>query len=259
MNPMAETRKRRSLLTGLLIASWAVSLVLGLLLFLSEMGRRNAAPIIRTAIAEYSGTIDSGIGEVNVIVYRDVELSSAWDLQTINQNKIVVWNDKRAWEFMWPERLSYAANSVEVVDVDRDGKPEFLFEGCCDQVRIVQFVGGVFSWREERDTLKGLGSGSGLKDLDSDGRLEFLAVSRFPQEFGEPNSYKVVPVPRVFRWTPSVGFNEVSRTFSAFYANDVLPGLTKQMEEEKDNLRKELFSRAIKHVQREYVGLAEEP
>ena len=125
-------------------------------------------------------------------IYLLKHLSSTWDPYTVEQNKIVVLQEEKPQEFMWPSDREYAAGWCEVVRLSGGRAAVLLFESPAS-LRIVLFDNGRFVFRPDKDELL---SATDIRYTGTgrDGLPEF-AIS----EAGTT---------RTLRWAPESGFAE---------------------------------------------------
>jgi hypothetical protein len=129
-------------------------------------------------------------------VYMFKHLSSTWDPYTVEQNKIIVMQDEKPLEYMWPSDRQYAAGWCEVIRL-RDNKIEVLLFESPSSMRVVLYDKGQFVFRPDKDELLST-SEIAYSDLDHDGAPEFIVTEQGRQ--------------KVLRWEPQTGFAEVARS-----------------------------------------------
>ena len=194
-----------------------------------------------TLVLDYSGPLDTSRPWVHVKIYRIEKLSTGLgDMQEIFQNRIEFNDASRHVEFMWPSdaNTAFVGDQSVIQDLNGDGINEIvIYDG--DQVRIVTYKDGELRFRPNADALNSHGYRVGPLKLDKD--LVFVCGTLFPNQENGPNVF----IPKLFRWTPSVGFEDVSKNHADYYRAKLLPDLQTKMAGEKDIDRKVLYQTAI--------------
>jgi hypothetical protein len=218
-------------------------------LYMSHKMKAKKSPVVETAIFQAAGVeFEPGKGKYSIVVWSRVKLSTDYDREDLFQTRIEVTGKLQTFGFEWPRAYSCEPNSVELRDLAGNGKKAFVLWYDMD-LRVVQFTDKAFRFRPNMDRLDSVGSQSRFVDFGNDGRLEYIASLNYPQRFGDPQNYRTLPFPVIYRWSPERGFEEVSEEFPEFYRGDAIPELRKLKDEAEDPLRKPLFDSAIGYIE----------
>jgi hypothetical protein len=205
------------------------------------------AEVHTTLVLDYSGPLDASKSVVHLRIYRIEKLSTgAGDMHDIFQNRIELDVSAKHIEFMWPSdsQTAFAGDEAAIQDVDGDGIKEIVVHDG-DQVRIVTFENGELRFRPNADALDSNGYRVGPFKLGKD--LIFICGTLFPSQDNGPHVF----IPRLFRWTRSVGFEDVTKNHADYYRAEFLPELQTLMADEQDTERKALYKNAIQQLTKE--------
>jgi hypothetical protein len=203
-------------------------------------------------ILDQDTVLDSIEGEVHAHVGVISRWSGEATEHTVLENKIEVAHDGKSVSFMWPDRTIYAAGKCEIVDVDGDGKKEFLLFDWTERfnaVRVVSYAHGQFQFRNRSDELISLDNTLEPTDLNRDGRLEFISERRFPENIDVKGTH----IPVLMQWSRERGFEDVSSLFPSFYAERYLPMIREKMRQETDPQMRQVYSDAIAYVEKTLI------
>jgi len=166
-------------------------------------------------IRSYVGQIDPAEGIVRASVYAAAKVSDYAFDPTFLQNRIEVRSATRTAEFSWPTSTDFGALTCDVVDLDNDGRKEFLFLAGNVAARVVSYREGRFEF------LSGIGQGHGeilsvgpldVVDLNGDRIVEIVAVGPKGLESIDVRPYPVT----VWHWTKQ-GFREAPPKLAELY------------------------------------------
>ena len=213
-----------------------------------------------TSVLDYSGPLDASQSTLHVKIYKIEKLSTGVaDTKSIFQNKIEVDGTSRHVEFMWPAdgNAPFAGSDAAIQDINGDGVKEIaVYDG--ENVRIVTYQDGQLRFRPNADALDCQVYDRGPLKL-REGFVFVCGVS-FPNRENNPNVF----IPRLFRWTPATGFDDVSKNHADYYRTKLLPDLQTRMASEEDAGRKTLYGTAIQQLTNELqadtkIGLRSNP
>ena len=184
-----------------------------------------------------------GQGELTIHVYLYKRLSGQGDPYTVMQNKIVVNENGADHVFMWPEDREYAGGWCEILELAKDGSIQILLYWDTTSLRVLTYANGKFSYRPDKDDLLSLEYDLFPRDLDGDGKYEFLDGNHVGELGGRGPT-----IPHVKQWTAEQGFVDVCSRFPAFFGREVLPRLKLWVTTEKDERLRRNCEKAIEHI-----------
>jgi hypothetical protein len=226
-----------------------VTALLASLVFYWSLRKAEESPFVETPILRAANVaFEQGGEKFSVVVWGRRRLNnSAFDAPEVFQIRIEV-SGRGTHVFEWPSDIACAPDHAEIRDVVGNGKNVFVLS-CGGETRLVQFSGTEFLFRPAVDRLDSVLSQSRFLDINKDGRLEYQASLNYPQHFGDPQNYRTLPFPVIYRWSPERGFEEVSQEFSEFYRKEVIANLRKLQHEAEEPLRRPLFDSAITYIE----------
>ncbi len=209
--------------------------------------REPAGEVHTTSVLDYSGPLDDSQATLRVKIYKIEKFSTGVaDTKSIFQNKIEVDGALPHVEYMWPADAGapFAGSDAVVQDLNGDGVKEIaVYDG--DNVRIVTYRDGQLRFRPNADALVCQVYKIGPFKLRED--LVFVCGVPFPNRENNPSVF----IPRLFRWTPVTGFDDVSKNHPDYYRTKLLPDLQIRMASEEDAGRKTLYRAAIQQLTNE--------
>jgi len=201
-------------------------------------------------VLDYSGPLDASKSVVHVRIYRIEKLSTGFaDTKSIFQNRIELDAVSKHVEFMWPADVNtpFAGSNAHIQDLNGDGIKEIVVSDSDQDVRIVTYQDGQLRFRPNADALDSQAYSVGPLKLKED--LVFVCGIPFPNQENGPNVF----IPRLFRWTPAAGFEDVSKNHADYYRAKLLPDLQSRMTNEEDVGRKNLYRAAIQQLTNELI------
>lgn len=200
-----------------------------------------------TSVLDYSGALNQAQSTLHVKIYKIEKLSTgANDTKSIYQNKIEVDETSRHVEFMWPTDANapFAGSNAAIRDLNGDGVNEIaIYDG--DNVRVVIYQDGRLRFRPNADALDCHVYSVAPVRLKED--LVFVCGVPFPNR----ENSSTVFIPRLFRWTSTNGFVDVTKNHGDYYRTKLLPDLQARMSGEADTNRKMLYQTAIQQLANE--------
>lgn len=176
------------ILTGLSIA---VAAAFGVGYYQTRPKRPDLSNMSEWMLVKSAPVTTSSSNNLNVRVYVYKRESTDRDPYDVRQNKIVITDSGKHYDFMWPFNHEYAAGWAEVF-VSPDGSVSVaLFEGE-SVVRVVRYAAGTFYFRPDRD------------ELIANHDLSFRSAGPNAPTFTDRADGKT------WRWTPSGGFESVA-------------------------------------------------
>lgn len=240
---------RPSRLWILFVGMFAVFFLLATIWYF-RIQREPKGEVHTTLILDYSGPLGTSQSTLQVKIYKIEKFSTGMaDTKSIFQNKIEV-SGSSQHEFMWPAygNSPFAGSEAAVQDINGDGVKEIaLYDD--ENVRIVTYQDGQFRFRPNADALDCQVYDRGPLKLKED--LVFVCGVFFPTRENNPNVF----IPRLFKWTPTTGFDDVSKNHVDYYRTKLLPDLYTRMASEEDASRKTLYRTAIQKLTNEFKGI----
>ncbi len=181
-----------------------------------------------------------------VRVYVAHHLSGDGQAVTYLQNKFEVTTDGKPLEYLWPDDKTFAAGWCEILDLDRNGRKEFMV-GSNRIIRIVSYDGHSMLFRPREDEITSINYDIGPFDLKHDVGFEFIVDD--PIVSGAVN----VSVPRAKAWKADAGFTDVSKQYKGYYDDIVIPDFTKHVENARSPAEREAYERGLRSV-RQILG-----
>lgn len=183
--------------------------------------------------------------EVRVYVAR--HLSGDGQAVTYVQNRFEVMTEGRSLEYFWPDDKTFAGGWCEIVDLDRNGRREFMI-GSDRIIRVVSYDGTSLLFRSKQDEITSINYDIGPFDLKHDGDFEFIVDD--PIESGAIN----VSVPRIRKWSPESGFTDVSSKFDLYYREVVIPDFRKHLETAQSPAERTAYERGLRAIEQLLAG-----
>lgn len=149
-----------------------------------------------TTIRTFTGDLSKGQSVVVRISYSAYFSDGTSRAETYLQNKILVESAGRKYEFQWEDSLTYAAKTADVLDLDQDGRKEFVMLSG-GSARVVSFVDGRFIFRPQQDELF---FAEGDLAIVAESSPRYFAIVK-PSEMGTTG-----PITEVARWNSTRGF-----------------------------------------------------
>jgi hypothetical protein len=201
-------------------------------------------------IKTFRGRLNSGGGEVNAEISAIFRLSEGFYPYTIMQNKIEIKTTDGTFRFLWPDNETYVAGWCDVLDIDNDKTKEFLLYAGTGSLRVVSFTDDKFQFRPQLDSLLSFEYEVGPFDLNRDNELEFVEDMPFPSRANADNEIRI---PRVKRWLRTRGFVDVSKEYSQYYLEQVIPEMEQRITKETNPEIKQTILQAIEFVRHEIL------
>jgi hypothetical protein len=198
----------------------------------------------------FRGRLSPDSEEVNAKISAVFRLSDGFDTYTIMQNKIEIKSTDRTFRFLWPDNETYVAGWCDVLDIDDDRTKEFLLYAGTGSLRVVSFIDDKFQFRPQLDSLWSFEYEVGPFDLNSDNKLEFIEDAPFPSGANANNGIRI---PRVKRWLRARGFVDVSKEYSQYYLEQVIPEMEQRIKKEANPEIKRTILQAIEFIKHEIL------
>jgi hypothetical protein len=199
---------------------------------------RHRSPTTTTEVFSSEESLGPVGKKTHLQVYKIVKESTGlFDPQDIRSTRIELTGEFRGTLSLPPE-IDLAAQSAQVVDLNRDGTKEILVYRDNLAVGVVWLRDGKLIFRPDKDFLKSWGFDVGPQLTD--GRAVFTAASEFP-----PGSIEAVPRPRLFSWTQQQGFIDVTSQNSAYVVRHLIPVLKDALQAQQNEARRQNFRNVI--------------
>jgi hypothetical protein len=132
------------------------------------------------------------------------------------QNRIEIDTGKGTAQYMWPV-AEYAAHWSEVLDLDNNGRKEFVLVHAGRVARVVSYRQSHFAFNQRRDEILSPGGAIELVDIDRDGSPEFVTFTTSKTAEELIVTEKTEYFPKIFRWSEEQGFHSAPESLAGDY------------------------------------------